>query len=452
MTVTARTRERQILHLDMNAFYCSCHSAVEPTKYHHKPTAVAGSPETRHGIVVTASYEARRRGVRATMTVLEAQRICPDLVLIRPDFHLYREFSNRVFNLVQEYTPQLEVFSIDECWADVTGSHYLGSSREIAEKLQERILRELGLPCSIGIGPNKFLAKMASDFKKPLGITEIQAKDVKEKLWPLQLRQMFGIGESTASALERIRIHTIDDLAHANLEKLTRLFGKRARIMIEHANGHDESPVSTDREQAKSIGHSITLAKDVSDLEELSTVLLNLADMVGRRVRRHGLFGKTIQLTIRYATRKTITRSKTLPVATDLTEDIYHVAQALLRQHKSPLQSVRLLGVSLSQLSEQGTHDGGLSGVQLELFPEGTSTVLSPSDSQSHEPDARAKPIVQDEQKAARLRKLSHVTDRLRDKYGEDIILRGRMLRPHESNELRDGKSRGTSLQKDQLD
>lgn len=440
--------DRQILHIDMNAFYCSCHTAVDPAKYSGKPTAVAGNPETRHGILVTASYEARKRGVRATMTVPEALRICPELILIAPDFQLYRQFSTRVFSLVEQYTPQIEVFSIDECWADVTGSTYFGTSRVIAETIQKRILTELGLPSSIGIGPNKFLAKMASEFKKPLGITEIQTCHVAEKLWPLPVGQMFGIGTSSAQRLERIRVRTIGDLAGMDLAKLTGMFGKRAVDLKDRANGRDESPVVSEREQAKSIGHSITLAQDSSDFEELSTVLLNLSDQVGRRVRRHALVGKTVQLTVRYGNRKTITRSKTLPQRTDLTEDIYHTAQALLQQHTSPGQGIRLLGVSLSQLSGRDAPSAEPAGQQLTLFDQFSEPLT-----ENLHADARASDqlAVVNADKARKMRKLANVTDLLRDKYGEDIVLRARMLRVHESNQLRDGKSRGTSLQKDNL-
>ncbi|OFW78530.1 MAG: DNA polymerase IV, partial [Alicyclobacillus sp. RIFOXYA1_FULL_53_8] len=338
----------QILHIDMNAFYCSCHAAAEPLTFARKPTAVAGNPETRHGIVVTASYEARRRGVRATMTVQQAVRACPNLILIPPDFELYREFSRRVFALIQEYTPQVEVFSIDECWADVSGCSQFGTPLDIARKIQTRIQAELRLPCSIGIGPNKFVAKMASDLKKPMGITEISPDDVATKLWPLPVEQMFGVGKSSAERLQRLAIRTIGDLAATDLKKLAPLFGKRSFAIHEHANGRDQSRVSSEQEPAKSVGHSITLSADTADFEELSTVLLNLSDQVGRRVRRHKRVGKTVQLTLRFANRNTITRSKTLPRATDLTEDIYKTAQALLLAHRRSDQKVRLIGVSLT--------------------------------------------------------------------------------------------------------
>jgi DNA polymerase-4 len=423
-------RQRHILHIDMNAFYCSCHAAAEPHKYRGRPTAVAGSPETRHGVVVTASYEARKYGVRATMTVAEALRQYPSLILIHPDFDLYRTYSRKVFALIREYTPQVQIFSIDECWADVTGSRQFGTPRDIAEQIQHRLRTELGLPCSIGIAPNKFLAKMASDFEKPMGITELWHDQLPKLLWPLPVEQMFGVGRKTAERLHRLGIRTISDLAHANPESLQRYFGKRAFDMVQRANGIDHSEVNPVPEPLKSIGHSITMAEDVVSVDELCTVLLNLSDQVGRRVRKHGLVGRTVQITIRYANRETITRAKTLPAATCVTERIYETARELLLKHRRANRPVRLLGVSLGQLTEPEAD--AAKPVQLQLF--------------SDEP--AADPLLKREH---RLKKLNEVTDVLRNKYGEDIVVRGRILTGHESSQIRNHKIRGTSLQKDNL-
>jgi DNA polymerase-4 len=420
---------RTVLHVDMNAFYCSCHAAAEPERYKGRPTAVAGSPETRHGVVVTASYEARRYGVRATMTVAEALRCCPQLILIHPDFDLYRSYSKRVFDIVREYTPQVEIFSIDECWADITGSGQFGTPSDIAATIQRRLAEELGLPCSIGIGPNKFLAKMASDFRKPMGITELWPADVPTKLWPLPVAQMFGIGTKTAERLQRLRIATIGDLARADATHLQKFFGKRALAMVRLANGEDDSPVNPEPEPLKSIGHSITLAQDVTDTEELCTVLMNLADQVGRRVRKHQMVGRTVQITIRYANRETITRARTLPSPTCVTERIYETARELLLRHRRSDRAVRLLGVSLGQLQPESSVEP--TAVQLSLFAD-----LDPASQQERD---------------ARLKKLDQVTDALRNKFGEDIVIRGRMLTRHESNQIRNHRIRGTSLQKDTL-
>lgn len=440
---------RHILHIDMNAFYCACHAAVDPASYAGRPTAVAGSPETRHGVVVTASYEARARGVRATMTVAQALQACPQLVLIRPDFDLYRDMSRRVFSVVRNYTPQLEIFSIDECWADVTGSGQFGSPRHIADLIQARLHAELGLPCSIGIAPNKFLAKMASDFKKPMGITTITAEDVPTQLWPLPVIQLFGVGKRTAERLDRLGIRTVEALARADVVKLHRLFGKWAIDMVRHANGQDDAPVISLREPPKSVGHSITLAEDLSDLRQLSAALLNLADQVGRRVRRHLLTGRTITITIRYADRTTITRAHTLDEPTDLTEDIYTVARDLLYTHKTAQLRVRLIGVSLSQLQDRNAPS--VRARQLTLFSDdGLMPMTTHKPHQSPPTDGVMRtPVGATREK---LRKLTEVTDKLRDKYGEDIVLRGPMLREHESKQIRDRKARGTSLQKDTLE
>jgi DNA polymerase IV len=424
---------RAITHIDMNAFYCSCHTANNPGLYQGKPTAVAGNPETRHGILVTASYEARAQGVKATMTVAEAKRLCPSIILIPPDFELYRAYSNKVFSVVYTYTPIVEVFSIDECFADMTGSSQFGSPVEIANQLQKRILQELGLPCSIGIGPNRFLAKMASDFRKPLGITEIWPDNVSTLLWTLSIDEMFGVGKQTAKRLRNLGIETIGDLAHYQMDKLIRFFGVRGKWLHDHANGRDDSPVNPDNGSAKSIGHSVTLAEDTRNEEDIQATLLNLADQVGRRVRKHNLAGKAVSVTIRFGNLKTITRSRTLDLPTDLTEDIYSIAKSLvlgnLGHHK-----VRLLGVSLGQLSGREETERQTT-VQTSLF--------------SDPPDEKSEKKKQD---TIRLRKLTEVTDRLRNRYGEDIVIRGSMLNPHESNRIRDKKIHGTSLQKDTLD
>lgn len=423
-------KERQILHLDMNAFYCSCHAAEEPALYSGKSTAVAGSPETRHGVVVTASYEARKRGVRATMTVMEALRVDPSLILIQPDFSLYRKYSKAVFDIVGRYTPDIEIYSIDECFADVTHSRLFGSAQDIAAAVQAEIETELHLPCSVGIAPNKFLAKMASDMQKPRGLTILPADAVPKRLWPLPVETMFGVGASTAKELNARQIHTIGDLAGTNRDRLQRWFGKRGLELHDHANGRDDSPVSAAVETAKSIGHSITLPADEQAEDALKTVLLNLSDQVGRRLRRHHLLTRTVQLTIRFPNRDTITRSRTLPEATDLTETIYDCAVQLLHENRSPQRQVRLLGVAVQNLQEERLGDGG--GVQLNLF------------------ETFAKPDIQQAQTEKR-RQLAQVTDSLRDKFGEDIVVRGRMLVQSDSKSLRNHKARGTSLQKDIL-
>jgi len=424
---------RHILHIDMNAFYCACHAAANPAQFANKATAVAGNPKTRHGILVTASYEARRRGVRATMTVMEALRKCPNLILIQPDFDLYREYSKRAFQIVRSYTPLVEIFSIDECWADITGSSQFGTAEEIAASIQKRLVDELGLPCSIGISENKFLAKMGSDLKKPLGISVLYRKHVAAILWPLPIGQMFGVGTSTAAKFERLQIRTIGDLAAQNGVQMAQWFGKRALDMHAHANGEDNSPVTAERAPMKSIGHSTTLSIDEGNFENLCDILFQLCDRVGRRVRNHLYIGKTVQVTIRFSMQETITRARTLTKSTALTEDIYQAAKQLLQENLPRGRKVRLLGVSLGQLS--GEQDAIHEGVQSTLF--------------TLEEDTTSNQFSSD--RANKLQALTKVTDSLRNKYGEAIVVHGRLLQ-HRGDMKEKSRENGTSLQRDNLE
>ncbi len=290
---------RVILHIDMNAFYCSVHEAVEPDKYKDKPLAVAGSVELRKGIIVTCSYKARSKGVKTGMLVGQALKLCPELIVIQPDFELYRSFSRRFMKIAYEYSPLVEAMSIDECYVDITGSKTFGTPLEIASAIQERIRKELHLPCSIGIAPNRLLAKMASDMKKPNGISVLRKRDVPAMLWPHPCSYLYGIGKKTAEKLKRLQIHTLGQLAHADEAVLMHHFGVLGPVLKHAANGEDDSPVNPEREQSKSIGHTTTLPVNYTEYADIHRVFLNLADQVGRRLRKQGLLAQTVQITIR---------------------------------------------------------------------------------------------------------------------------------------------------------
>jgi DNA polymerase IV len=420
---------RQILHIDMNAFYASCHAADEPTKYKGRAIAVAGSPETRHGIIVTASYEARAQGVRTTMTVPEALRLCPGLLFIKPNFALYRAYARKVFDIVYRFTPLVEIVSIDECYADVTGSSQFGNGKQIAKTIQETIRDELHLPCSIGISDCKFFAKMGSNLKKPMGMSVVDSSNYQRVLWGLNVEEMHGVGAKTAAKLQAIKIHSIGQLAVASDGMLERLFGVRGVELKRFANGKDGRPVVSERAPAKSIGHSITLPKDVQDLEALRRVILNLADQVGRRVRKHEFVARVLCLTIRYSNLETVTKRASLPYASDLTEHFYHSALSLLQKHWKQERGIRLVGLTVSDFAKR--NDQIQAEIQTDLF------------------NAKSQQIefLQNE----RLEKLTKATDVLRNRFGEDIVVRGRMLQQDDSNALRNHQSRGTSLQTDQL-
>lgn len=413
------TKGRVILHVDMNAFYCSVHEAEDPDQYKGKATAVAGSVELRRGIIVTCSYAARRQGISTGMQVQKALRICPSLILIKPNFHLYRKYSNAFMQIAYSYTPLLEAVSIDECYLDITGSRQFGTPLEIAEAIQRRIMEELGLPCSIGIAPNKLLAKIASDLKKPSGITVLRLRDVPNVLWKKPCNDMFGIGGKTAEKLRRLGIYSIGQLAAAEESMLVEHFGVMGSWLKRAGNGIDHGEVNPEREQSKSIGHTTTLPRDVVGLAEARPILLNLSDQVARRLRKQGLVAAGVQLTIRTPEMKTITRSRQLEVPTESADDIYKAVCDQFAKHWTGDKPIRLLGVTLQGLTSKED-----SAIQLDLF---------------------------DYERQPKKESLTKAMDMLRNKFGENAVLTAGMLSDSHSARLRNHKERGTSLQKDNL-
>lgn len=408
---------RVILHVDMNAFYCSVHEAEEPEVYRGKATAVAGSVELRKGVIVTCSYAARAKGIRTGMNVREALKIDPDLIIIRPDFHLYRKYSNAFMNIAYSYTPLLEATSIDECFLDITGSKQFGTPLEIAAEIQGRIKDELSLPCSIGVAPNKLLAKMGSDLKKPNGISVLRIRDVPKILWNKPCKELFGIGSKTAEKLRKLNIITIGQLAAADEGLLTATFGVLGKWLKQAANGIDHSLVTAEREPNKSIGHTTTLPADITEPEDARRVLLNLSDQVARRLRKQELMAGGVQITLRTPDMKTITRSRHLSVPTENMEDIYREACLLYDKHWRDRKPLRLLGVTVQSLMLKAE-----SAVQLDLF---------------------------DYEKTPRKESLTRVMDELRNKFGESAVLTAGMLGDDPSTLIRNHKIRGTSLQMD---
>lgn len=405
-----------ILHVDMNAFYCSVHAAHEPAKYAGKPTAVSGSVEKRKGIIVTCSYEARAKQVKTGMSVKEALRYCPELILISPDFSLYRQYSKRFIEIAKQYTPLVEVVSIDECYLDITGSKLLGTPLDIATSIQKQIKEELNIPCSIGIAPNKLLAKMASDMKKPNGLTVLRLRDVQEKLWPKPCQYLFGLGPKTAEKLKRQNIHTIGQLANCEEAYLRNLFGVYGTWLLRAANGYDDSIVTAEVEQSKSIGHATTLPADITAIEDIHRILLSIADQVGRRMRRQKLLAKTVQLTIRRPDMSTIQRSVTLQSPTHSMDTIVKEANKLLVNNWNIGDPIRLLGISVSNLVAESE-----AVVPLDLF--------------DYEEEPKKEALIK-------------VMDELRDKYGENTIVKAGMLQSEIGSRLRDKKRHGTSLER----
>ena len=277
--------DRAILHCDCNGFYASVECIQQP-KLWHVPMAVCGDPESRHGIILAKNELAKGFGVVTAETVWSAKQKCPELVLVAPHHDLYHEYSKRINKIYGQYTDQVEAFSVDESWLDVTGSRRLfGTGRQIADELRERVHRELGLTISVGVSFNKIFAKMGSDYKKPNATTEITRENYRQILFPLPVSDMIFVGKSTAAALEKIGIETIGDLAGADMRMLEKLLGKAGPVLWEYANGLEDSPVQVQGagEAVKSVSNSITFRRNLVGLEDISQGLLLLADSVAGR-------------------------------------------------------------------------------------------------------------------------------------------------------------------------
>lgn len=353
---------RIIYHIDMNCFYAAVEMAYNPA-LKGKPVAIAGNPKQRRGIVITSSYEAREVGVKTTMPLWEARELCPHLVVLPPNFDRYREASRQMFKILADITPSVEPISIDEGYIDVTDITHKGSPIDTAYNIQKRIQAELDLPSSIGIGPNKFLAKMASDMKKPMGITVLRIRDLPHTLWPLPVEKMYGVGRKTAAKLQKIHIQTIGDLSRADEYELAQLLGINGERLKNRANGIDPRPVDPDAvNEFKSIGSSQTLPHDTTDETEIRHLMEELADNVERRMKRREAVGLSVQIMIRYYNRETITRSKKLQNYIHSKTDILQVALMLFHDHWN-LEPIRLLGITVTDMADKKQ-----TAKQLDLF------------------------------------------------------------------------------------
>ena len=356
---------KQIIHLDMDAFYPSV-EALDNPELRGKPVIVGGSKE--RGVVSSASYEARKFGVHSAQPMATAMQLCPNGIVVPVRMARYQEVSEQVFEIFHIFTPLVEPLSIDEAFLDVTGSSRLfGSPIEIAKKIKQKIVEKTGLTISAGVAPSKFVAKVASDMEKPDGLTIVARDKVREFLDPLPIKKMWGAGKVTQKALARIGIHTFKDLRLASVEVLEKEFGKHGRHMHQLSLGIDPRDVVT-LHDIKSIGHEDTYSKDILDLEPAKRELLSLANRVARRMRRKGLEGKTITVKVKYSDFKRITRSVTLHHYTNDSTEIYSNVCSLLEKTAVGKRPVRLLGISLSNLTDSAA------GRQLSLFSQEESS------------------------------------------------------------------------------
>ena len=349
-----------LLHVDMDSFFVSVELLDRPELV---GLPVAAANDTSRSVVSSASYEARRFGVRSAMPVARAKQLCPQLVLIPPTFEKYRAASKRVMEIFEEFTPLVEPLSIDEAFLDVAGTVRLfGAPIEIARQIRERVREETGLPASVGLAATKFVAKLASQRAKPDGILEIPPDRTLDFLHRLPVEAMWGVGRATAGALKARAIHSVADLAAEPLSSLIRIVGDAsARKLHELANGLDARAVETHRVE-KSIGHEETFASDVSDRSTLERELLRLSTRTGERLRAAGLEARTVAIKVRWSNFETVSRSRTLPEATNAGNRIYRTARELLDSLDSAARPVRLIGVRAEQLQAAGSDLSALWG------------------------------------------------------------------------------------------
>ncbi|WP_102694266.1 DNA polymerase IV [Rummeliibacillus pycnus] len=381
-----------IFHIDMNCFYASVEQAYDP-RLKGKALAIAGNPKERRGILVTCSYEARAKGVYTTMSVWEAKRKCPELILMAPNFERYRHASQAMFAILRTYTDLVEPVSIDEGYMDVTEIVHGKEAIELAESIQRRILNELDLPCSIGIAPNKFLAKTASDMKKPMGITILRKRDVSKMLWHLPVIEMHGVGESTAKKLEEIGIHTIGNLANIEEHRIKTILGKNGLRLKNRANGIDRREVDPNAiYDTKSIGNSMTFPIDLMEFSELENAIQKLSEKVAKRLDAKNLAGHTVSIMIRDTDWHNSSRSKTVSNAIYKKEEIAELAVALMKNNwdGSP---VRLMGVTVSNVIDKKE-----TAEQLSIF--------------TFEKYVKEEPVLK-------------IVEELQRKFGKDIITKG---------------------------
>ncbi len=383
-------QRRQIIHVDMDAFYASVEQRDNP-ELKGKPVIVAGSPDGR-GVVSAASYEARTFGVHSAMPAARAHRLCPGGIFLPVRMSRYVEVSRHIREIFHRYTPEVEPLSLDEAFMDVTGCLRLfGSAEAIGRSIKADIGNECQLVASVGIAENKFLAKLASDLDKPDGFVIITAENAQSVLDPLDIRRIWGIGKVTARSLQNAGISTVAQLRNTPRRVLTGLLGNQTDPILNLARGIDDRPVEPDT-QAKSISAEQTFATDISDKDALLSVLLMQVEEVAQRLRADRLQGRTVTLKIRYGDFKTLTRSASLDQPTHTTHTLWQLAKQLfLKWHTTSPGALRLLGFGVSGLSAEGSG-------QTMLFAE-------PEDQKQ--------------------KKLDSAFDDIRKKYGDDILKRG---------------------------
>ena len=387
--------ERQILHVDVNNAFLSW-TAIDMLKNGSQidireiPAIIGGDESKRSGIVLAKSMKAKECGIKTADTTYQARIKCPGLKIYPSNFKVYREYSNKLYNLLLEYTDRIERFSIDECFLDMT--NYLMNDALInkAKEINKRVKEELGFTVNVGVAHNKLLAKMASDFTKPDRVHTLYEEEIPDKMWTLPVSELFMLGKRTVPKLYNMQIKTIGDLARTDKRILQDKFGKHGIMMWEYANGIDESEVKYLKEKPKGIGNSVTLPEDISNIEKLEEILLALTEQVTYRLRKQKMLAKVVNVQLRTKDFVDTSHQRKMLSATSSTKEIFSNAKELLKQMYRKGTPIRLIGVRVDDLTDKEE-------MQISLF---------------------------DNVKDRKQEKLDKAIDSLKDKYGYDLITR----------------------------
>lgn len=394
--------KRSVLHCDANKFYASVECLYHP-EIRDKPVVVGGSEETRHGIVLTGNEKAKKLyGIKTGMSLADARLLCPQLVVVPPNYPRYIRFSKMLRRIYSDYTDMIDPFGLDECWLDVTGSRLLfGSPEKIAEDIRKRVKFELGITVSVGVSWNKIFAKLGSDYKKPDAVTVINKNNYKKIVYPLPVSDLLMVGPATTRKLKNHGIYTIGELADAPPEMLAAFLGKMGYVLHSFANGYENAPVaeSGGTPLIKSVGNGITAPRDLMNEEDIKSVQYVLAESVARRLREQGLKGRVVSIGVRDKNLFSFTRQSKLSSATNDTRKLQSTALKLFNSNYNfeTMPPVRALTVSVSELCDEND------SFQLDMF--------------------------EDNELVERLDRLNHTVDGLKDRFGSDCVRQAFLLK-----------------------
>ena len=397
--------QRVIFHVDANSAFLSW-SAVyrlkvlgEDTDLREVPSVVAGDKESRHGIILAKSTPAKKYGIQTGEPLFQALEKCPGLKVVPPDYEPYVRASRSFVEMLRQFSPRVEQYSIDEAWVDMTGTQRLwGTPRMAAEQMRRRIYEELGFTVNVGISSNKLLAKMAGDFEKPNKVHTLFPEEMEAKMWPLKVRDLFLVGSKTEAKLNRLGIYTIGDLAKADGAFIRRKLGKHGETIWHFANGHNADAVTPEPAENKGYGNSVTTAHDVTTPHEAHQVLLSLCETVAARMRKDGQCGSCISIHLRTGGFEHFSHQAKLHGATNITGEIYDAACRIFDEAWDRATPLRQLGVQMTRLSHEPYQ-------QYDFF-----SGLTP-------------------RQYERKLKLDETVDALRDKFGEDVIRRAKFTK-----------------------